>query len=212
MYRSSVVHDEWTSAFLLKIWCTLTLEWAKSLNFLALSFLGIESRFPRMGIAVGPGGRFALESEMRHSSKTMVRVIHRQSGITQAKYAESDIYLSQWRLRDVETLRPWGLEGTLAYYLSASLHYMCGVRQIPATCSLVFIALRLTASRAHDPRIVPPRRRLSLGHISHTNSNVALCCPFRHFQFRHRIWHDVENHHWVSGAKLPRTPSEINQI
>jgi hypothetical protein len=95
MYHNSVVHDEWTSAFLLKMWCTLTLEWAKSLNFLALSFLGIESKFPKMGIAIGPGGRFASalesDSEMRHSSKTM-RVIHRQSGITEAKSAESDIY------------------------------------------------------------------------------------------------------------------------
>ena len=45
-----------------------------------------------MGIAIGPGGRFALESEMRHSSKTIVRAIHRQSGITEAKSAESDIY------------------------------------------------------------------------------------------------------------------------
>lgn len=44
-----------------------------ALSFLALSLVGRERRFPMIGNAAGPGGSFALDTEICHSAKSVAR-------------------------------------------------------------------------------------------------------------------------------------------
>jgi hypothetical protein len=65
-----------------------TLELAMSLNFLALLLVGSEIKFPTIGKALGPGGRFARVKEMcqkMRPSATTRDTIHVSSGLLEKR-------------------------------------------------------------------------------------------------------------------------------